>query len=155
MDLRKHMLWGKSRDGGKFHSPCQLSATGTDCLENYSMLKRILGSHPGSARSSDARYVQGYETAWYIWILHFSRWYLPGNLSYPKHSQEPGRKLKEHVWKLIHGRSNPQTHWNEIPSLLLPCWYYRHICLLGMLGLLLIYDKSQQKIPQRKPNSRG
>ena len=34
MDLRKYTLQGKSRDGSEFHSPCQLSATGTDCLEN-------------------------------------------------------------------------------------------------------------------------
>ena len=34
MALRKYTLQGKSRHGSEFHSPCQLSAPGIDCLEN-------------------------------------------------------------------------------------------------------------------------
>lgn len=148
-DLTKHTLWVKDRNGNEFHSPGQLWATGIDCL--WTLLRKIPRSHPVQ-QDSDVCDRLGYEKPWHIIILHLSREVLPGCLSYPNSSQGPEREQNNNnnnsnnIWKLIHGTGDPQTHWNEIPSLLpqLLCAY-----LLGMAGITL------QNIPQRKLNSRG
>ena len=108
------------------------------------MLKKSLRSHPGPARSFDACDRQGYENSRHIVILPLSRWYLSGYHIYQKCSQEPGRKQKEHIWKFICGWRDSQTHWNGMPSLLLPhgC-YFMHTCLLGMLRLLCMIKRSK------------